>query len=56
MSLNSTALLQYTLQYSTNLSANQWLTATTAPGNGALMTFSHTNDASLSFYRLLVSQ
>ncbi len=56
MSFNSSALLQYTLQYSTNLSANQWRTATNVPGNGALMTFSHTNNASLSFYRLLVSQ
>lgn len=56
MSFSSSASLQYTLQYCTNLSANQWLDATNAPGNGGVMTFSHTNNASLSFYRLLISQ
>ncbi len=56
MSFNSSASLQYTLQYCTDLSSNQWMIATNARGNGGLMTFSHTNNATLSFYRLLISQ
>ncbi len=56
MSFSSSTALQYTLQYCTDLSSNQWLMATNARGNGAMMTFFHTNNASMSFYRLLISQ
>ena len=49
-------LLHYTLQYSTDLGSNEWSSVTNAQGNSGVLTFSHTNNASLSFYRLLVSQ
>ncbi len=55
ISFNSSASLQYTLQYCTDLNSNEWLLATNAQGNGGLMTFSHTNNASISFYRLLIT-
>ena len=56
MSFSSSASLQYTLQYCTNLAANEWLNATNAQGNGGVITFSHTNNARLLFYRLLITQ
>ncbi len=56
LSFNSSSSLQYTLQYCTNLSSTQWLTATNAQGNGGTMTFFHGNNADVSFYRLLISQ
>ncbi len=56
MSFDSSSYLQYVLEYCTNMSANQWLSATNARGNGGVMTFFHTNNASRSFYRLLISQ
>ncbi len=54
MSFNSSIYLWYTLQYCTNLSGNEWLTAANSLGSGSAMTYTHTNNASLSFYRLWI--
>ena len=56
LTFNSSPLLQYTLQYNTNLNENEWQSATNARGNGSAMTFSCTNTANLAFYRLLISE
>ncbi len=54
MSFNSSSLLRYTLQYSTNLPAGQWMDVSTVNGNGGQITLSHTNNADRSYYRLWI--
>ena len=54
MSFLSSAVLRYTLQYTTNLPGGQWLDVCTVSGNNSMMTLSHTNPAARSFYRLLI--
>lgn len=54
MSFASSSYLSYTLQYCTNLAGAQWMTVGTVLGNGGTMSVSHTNEAAVSCYRLLV--
>jgi len=54
MSFASSSSLHYTLQYCTNLTSGSWAVAATTNGTGGLVTLCHTNNANLSFYRLLI--
>ena len=55
LSFDSSSQLQYVLQYCTNLSAGEWTEAWRTNGNGGMLTLRHTNGASVSVYRLLIT-